>query len=68
MKSNRTAAKAVPSPGKKPDRRSIPLPVSRLRAIPLEKLQEFELKYGPKTTTRPVDAVATLIRLRRGKA
>lgn len=58
MKTTR-ATKAAPAPLK-------PLPVPRLKPISAEKLIAFEKRYGPRPGAKPVDAVATLIRMRRG--
>lgn len=67
MKSTRSTAKKVAPSGKKSAGLK-PLPIPRLRPISAARLMEFERKYGPKANARPVDAVATLIRLRRGEA
>ena len=67
MKPARSTAQKAPA-SRKSAAALKPLPVPRLRAIPAEKLLDFERRYGPKAGARPVDAVATLIRLRRGGA
>lgn len=57
MKATRTT-KAAPAPLK-------PLPVPRLKPISAEKLREFQERFRPRPAPSGVDAVATLLRLRR---
>lgn len=44
-----------------------PLPIPRLKPISAEKLREFQERFRPRPAAPGVDAVATLIRLRRGE-
>lgn len=55
------ATKAAASPTLKP------LPIPRLKPISAETLIAFEKRHGPRPGAPPVDAVATLIRMRRGE-
>ena len=66
MKTTRTTAQKVPASRRKSPAALKPLPVPRLKPISAEKLIAFEKKYGPRPGAPPVDAVATLIRMRRG--
>jgi len=68
MKSTRATARKTPAPGRKKTPAALkPLPIPRLKAISAEKLKEFQERFRPRRAAPGVDAVATLIRLRRGE-
>ena len=65
MKTIRTTAQKAPVSGRKSPAALKPLPIPRLKPISAEKLREFQERFAPRPGAKPVDAVATLLRLRR---